>query len=280
MTTMRLGVCGYPIKHSLSPAIHQAALDTLGIDARYERWEIRPEQLQTWVAGLRAPDILGSNITVPHKEAVIPFLDELTPLARAIGAVNTIVHREGRLIGDNTDAAGFVRSLREEGGFEPQGRRLVLLGAGGAARAIAAALAWEGAASIAVHNRGLERAERLAAHLGSPVRAFPLTTEALAATLPSAECVVNTTSAGLREGETPLPAGVALPPGALVVDIIYNPPRTRFLREAEAAGARTLGGLGMLVYQAAASFTIWTGREAPVAVMYEAARRALAARSA
>lgn len=275
-----LGLLGYPLAHSISPAFQQAALDHLGIDARYEAWSVPPEGLAAKVARLRYPDALGANVTVPHKEAVIPLLDSLDGWARAVGAVNTIVKRNGGLQGYNTDGYGFLQGLHELF-FNPSGARVLLLGAGGAARAVALALAEQKVASIAIANRTLQRAERLARELGGRVPhagALPLEGGALREAALASDLIVNCTAVGMRhtpdEGETLLTAD-SIPPQAVVYDLVYNPVETPFLREAKRAGARTIGGLTMLVYQGAASFTLWTGREAPVEVMMRAARSAL-----
>jgi shikimate dehydrogenase len=294
--TRRLGVVGYPIRHSISPAMHQAALDELGIDARYERWEVAPADLAAWVATLREPAVVGASVTVPHKQAVMSFLDELAPAARAIGAVNTIVAMDGRLRGDNTDAAGFARALRDAAMADTP-RRVVLLGAGGAARAVAWALLDGGVRELAIFNRDRERARALAAALAPPeaaarletaaersasgaggastVEAFALDAPQLDARLASCDLLVNTTSVGMRPGERLL-RPEQVPAHALVVDIVYKPPETALLADAAARGARTQNGLPMLVYQAALAFTLWTGREPPVATMFRAAREALA----
>ncbi|HEY8477552.1 MAG TPA: shikimate dehydrogenase [Chloroflexota bacterium] len=279
MATRVAGVLGYPVSHSISPALHAAAFAHHGLDAVYERWEVPSERLGERVASLRAPHCLGANVTIPHKEAVVSLLDDLAPEARAIGAVNTIVNREGRLTGHNTDAGGFVESLRREGGLDPVGRSIVLIGAGGAARAIAFGLAEAGAAAIHVFNRNAERAERLAeavaAHYpGVALRGDALESPALRAAAERCDVLVNATSVGLHGDESPLSDDL-IPSSALVVDIVYNPPRTRLLRAAEAKGARVLGGLPMLVYQAAGAFRLWTGLDAPVDRMFAAAREAL-----
>jgi shikimate dehydrogenase len=277
--TQRLGVVGHPIAHSISPPIHQAALDALGIDARYERWDVAPPDLPAWVASLRAPDLLGANVTVPHKEAVLSLLDELTPDARAIGAVNTIVHRHGRLLGANTDVEGFARSLAEAG-CDPTGCAAVVLGAGGAARAVGVALLQAGVRRLTIANRTADRAARVVAMLASrghgaaSLESLALDAPALEQRVAECELLVNTTSVGLHDGAAPLPPA-RVPATAWVVDIIYNPPETALLAAARARGARTLNGLPMLVHQAALAFQLWTGREAPLPVMFAAARAAL-----
>ncbi len=266
----RLGIIGSPVAHSLSPAIQGAALRATGIDATYERWETPLDALPARLDALRAADCLGANVTIPHKQAVLPLLDEVAPLAAEIGAVNTIVNDAGRLTGHNTDGGGFVACLREDG-FEPAGKRVLLLGAGGAARGIAFALRHEGA-TVAIANRTAARAEALAEAAGAtavPVDAPPA----------PYDCVVNCTSAGMHGSgaKDALPCDpAAAAPATLVVDIVYAPEETPLLRAARAAGLPVLGGLPMLIHQGALAFELWTGRPAPLDVMREAARAALA----
>jgi shikimate dehydrogenase len=277
-----IGLIGCPLAHSISPAFQQAALDHLRIDARYELWETEREALAERVAGIRRPDCLGANITVPYKELVVPMLDEIDPLAARIGAVNTIVNRNGRLCGYNTDMTGFARALREEGGFDPSGAHVVLLGAGGAGRAATMALVQAKAASVTIADLIPERAETLVEDLGrqgeTPLRGLAPGEDNLAAATKKCQLLVNCTPIGMRhskeEHDLPMPAE-PIHPDMLVVDIIYNPLETRLLAEARRRGARTLGGLPMLVYQGAASFELWTAGEAPLDVMFKAARKAL-----
>ena len=279
----RLGIIGHPIGHSISPLFQQAALDAIGFDGKYLPWDVAPEGVGEFVSGLRTPGTLGINVTAPHKEAVIPFLDEVDDWASTAGAVNTIVNREGRLTGHNTDGIGFLRALREGAGFEPQGRTVLLLGAGGSARGVMYALARAGAARLVIANRTLERAQRLAQisiDSGVPAEAVPLSDAPNAAT--NAALIVNCTSMGMVHGpdENGSPLNAAdIPPTALVNDLVYNPLETPLLRESARAGAATLGGIQMLVYQGAASFEMWTGQPAPVPVMLEAATAAMRARS-
>ena len=277
-----VGLIGKPLAHSISPVFQQAALDHLPIDARYELWETERDALTERLAGMRGADCLGANVTVPYKELVIALLDEVDPLADRIGAVNTIVNRDGRLCGYNTDMTGFARALREEGGFDPSGAHVVLLGAGGAGRAVTMALVQGKAASVTITDVLPERAQALAEDLGrqgeTVLRNLPATKDNLAAALSSCQLLVNCTPIGMRhskeEHDLPIPSEL-IPPGALVFDIIYNPFETRLLAEAKKRGARTLGGLSMLVHQGAASFELWTSVQAPVDVMSKAARRAL-----
>ncbi len=265
----RLGIIGHPVAHSLSPAIQGAALRAAGVDATYDRWDTPPDDLAARVAALREPDCLGANVTIPHKQAILPLLDEVAPLAAGIGAVNTVVNDQGRLTGHNTDGGGFVAALREAG-FEPSGKRFLLVGAGGAARGIAFALREAGAA-IAISNRTAARAEALAEAVGA---------EAVPFDAPPApyDCVVNCTSAGMHGSgaEDALPCDpAAAEPATLVVDIVYAPEETPLLRAARAAGLPVLGGLPMLIHQGALAFHLWTGRPAPLDAMREAARAAL-----
>jgi shikimate dehydrogenase len=274
---------GYPIRHSISPVFQQAALDHSGIDATYQAWEVAPDQVDGFVTGLRRAEVLGINVTVPHKEAVIPFLDEIDDWAKEAGAVNTIVNRDGRLIGHNTDGYGFLRALREGAGFQPQGRRVLVLGAGGAARGVVLTLVREGIGQLLVANRTLPRAEvlaQLARARGIPAQAIPLSWNELSLAAVGAHLIVNCTTIGMAHG--PDPTGMPLllhqiPPTSLVYDLVYNPMETPLLRAAARAGAGILGGIQMLVYQGAASFEMWTGKAAPVPVMLEAAIRAMSA---
>ena len=279
--TLQAGIFGYPIAHSISPAMHQAALDHAGIDAIYDAWETPPNALARGVAVLREDDYLGANVTVPHKQAVMEHLDEIDELATRIGAVNTIVNDDGRLLGSNTDAAGFIDSLRDEAHLTPSGLDVVLVGAGGAARAAAYALALEGAESLTIANRTLDRARTLADEVhqvGLATRALALDDVGLIDRCLEAQVIVNSTSMGMlhgaAEGLSPIPSE-AIRPGVVVYDMVYNPADTPLLKIARSGGARVTGGLLMLVYQGAASFRQWTGRPASTTVMLDAARRAL-----
>ena len=279
--TIKAGIFGYPISHSISPAMHQAALDHAGIDATYDAWETPPDALAQGVLMLRGDDYLGANVTVPHKQAVMEHLDEIDELATRIGAVNTIVNDDGRLLGSNTDAAGFIDSLRDEAGLTPSGLDAVLIGAGGAARAAAYALATEGAASLTIANRTLGRARTLADELrqfGLAAQALALDDAGLCDRCLEAQLIVNSTAMGMlhgaAEGLSPIPPD-SIRPGVVVYDMVYNPAHTPLLKIARSGGARVTGGLLMLVYQGAASFRQWTGRPASTTIMLDAARRAL-----
>lgn len=272
---MRLaGIIGHPVGHSLSPAFQGAAFAHSGLDVRYEAWDTTADALAGRVVGLRDAKYLGANVTIPHKEAVIPLLDELGGQSAHVGAVNTIVNRDGRLFGFNTDGPGFVAALRNEANFDPAGKAVLLLGAGGAARGIAFALA-EAHGRVAIWNRTAARAQRLATDVAAVGAATAVGQPAPA----GYDCIVNCTSIGMAgtgtEASSPCDFATAAP-GALAVDIVYRPAETAFLRQAEAAGLRTLGGLPMLIYQGALAFELWTGVTAPVDVMFDAARQALA----
>ena len=279
--TLLAGIFGYPIRHSISPAMHNAAFSHLNVDAVYEAWETSPEELDAGVAALRNETYLGANVTVPHKQAVMKHLDEIDDLAARIGAVNTIVNRNSRLVGSNTDALGFINSLRSEAEVSPAGLEVVLIGAGGAARAAAYALAEEQASALTIANRTVERAESLADEInrtGVETTAFSIASREFLSACERADLIVNSTSVGMlhgpAEGESPIPAGV-ISPKCVVYDMVYNPPDTPLLVDAGRAGAKCVGGLPMLVYQGAAAWTLWTGREAPVDVMFKAAKDAL-----
>jgi shikimate dehydrogenase len=267
-----VAVLGYPVEHSRSPAMHNAAFDAMGLDYRYLAFAVPPPALRDAVRGLRALGIVGANVTIPLKERIIPYLDDVSDEARIIGAVNTIVIRSGRLIGHNTDAQGFLRSLREDTGVTAKGGRFLIVGAGGAARAVAAGLAMSGARGVVVVNRSVQRALGMARRfrrlfpavewIGRPLDALPA-----AGTV---RAVIQCTSVGMRpEDPSPIPVRW-LEPRVAVYDLIYHT-RTALVREARAVGAPSAGGLGMLVHQGARAFALWTGRRPPIDVM----RRAL-----
>lgn len=273
----RAFVYGYPVGHSLSPAIHNAAFRAAGLHVEYAVREVAPPALAAAVADLRAEDVLGTNVTVPHKVAVLDLVDEVDAVARTVGAANTIHNRGGRLWATNTDVGGFARSL-ERAHFAVEGVSALLLGAGGAARGVAYALLDGGARRLLIANRTVQRAERLAAEMGGLFPALEVKPSGLDSLtgdeLRGCDLVVNSTSLGMSEDRSPLDPS-RLSPRARVIDIIYAPARTLLLRRAEAAGLRTLNGLPMLVEQAALAWEIWTGRVAPIEVMFEAAEAAL-----
>jgi len=275
--TRLCGILGYPLDHTLSPTMHNAAFAALGLDWAYVPWPVPPDRLGEALRGLRAlANFAGANVTVPHKEAILPHLDDLTPGARAVGAVNTIVRVSDRLTGHTTDGAGLLAGLAEALDFCPKEAHIVIVGAGGGARAAAFALAAAGARRLVILNRSIERARALAADVGRATPAveavaYPLHQFPADQILGSADLVMNATSIGLHAGDpSPLDLGPCRPP-TVAHDLVYNPPETGFLREARARGLRAVNGLGMLVHQGAAAFALWTGRPAPI----EAMRRAL-----
>ena len=277
-----LGVIGDPIDHSLSPLMHNTAIAALGLNYTYLAFAVSSEDLAEAVKGMRALGMVGWNITIPHKESILPYLHELTDEARLIGAVNT-VRREGKkLVGHNTDGIGLLTSLRQEGDFDPVGKRCVILGAGGAARAVAVQLALVGAGSICIGNRTVKRAEALAAYVRARVPnvevvASSLAPDMLREPVAKADLVINTTSVGMQDAtSTPVP-GNLLSSGQLVCDIVYRPLRTLLLQEARQQGARILDGLGMLIYQGSAAFHWWTGQAFPVPRVRQALTDYLAA---
>jgi len=287
-----IGIIGYPIKHSISPYFQQAALNYYQLDIIYELWETKPEMLEPAVAKIKEHKNLGANVTVPYKEAVLPLLDEVDELANLIGAVNTIVKKGDRLLGFNSDVYGFSEALDKEGHFDPEGKRVVILGAGGVARAVGFALVQKNANSLVIINRTFERAQTLADSLASystdsssgletaktKIAALPWQSLGSQETFSHCHLIINCTTMGMKhspqEGQSPLSLEV-IPRGVLVCDLVYNPWPTPLLELAQKAGADILGGLPMLVYQGAASFKLWTGKEAPVDIMFTKAKEIL-----
>ena len=269
--THLVGLLGYPIEHSVSPAMHNAAFAHLGLDWAYLPLPLLPDRLGEALRGLLALGFRGANLTIPHKEQALAYLDDITSEARALGAVNTITIEDYKLVGHNTDADGFLAALTEAGG---QHQRAVVLGAGGAARAVVQALRKIGV-SVTVANRTLERALRL------PVDVCALDAPSLGAVLKQADLLVNATPVGTWPAveASPLPEGLTLSPDLTVFDLVYNPLETRLLQQARLSGAQTINGLGMLVYQGAAALRLWTGIAPPLEVMRQAAMQNLRPRS-
>ncbi|MCK6629022.1 MAG: shikimate dehydrogenase [Anaerolineae bacterium] len=274
--TSLVGVMGWPVAHSLSPAMHNAAFAELGLDWAYVPLPVRPDDVEQALKGLAALNFVGTNVTVPHKQAVMRYMDELSQAARITGAVNTIHLQDGKFYGYNTDAIGFLNSLKEAN-CDPKGLRAAVLGAGGAARAVVFALARAGADSVIVLNRTAERGAFLvddlaAAFPGSHLTFAALTLESLAVLDEKIDLVVNSTSVGMHPhiDASPWPADVPMPARVIFCDLVYNPLETVFLARARAAGAATIDGLGMLVHQGAYAFEKWTGQPAPIEVMRQA----------
>ena len=270
------GVMGHPIGHSKSPLFQQAALDHCGIKVSFEAWDVEPIDLPAKVESFRTPDFMGCCVTLPHKQAIIPMLDGLADTAEAIGAVNWVVPDNGKLIGHNTDAPGFLRALKESGGFDPDGCNAVVFGAGGAARAIVYALKTGNAATVAIANRTVEKAQSLAADMTDGrfrPTAIGLDSTSLADVVPYSNLLVNTTAMGMAGGPAPYASPVPaelISADATCYDAVYAPPETPFLRETERAGAVPVGGISMLIYQGVVGFELVTGKKAPVDVMFKA----------
>ncbi len=275
----KLAIIGSPLGHTISPAIYNAAFPAMGVDAHYDAWPTPPEDVAAVLEKLRDAEMMGMNVTVPHKEAVLPLLDEVDPSARAIGAVNCIVKRDSRLIGYNTDKNGFIDSLRRAG-FDPEGKNVLILGAGGSARAVSFGLAQARTGRVYVAGRSSQRVEKLVADLESTqaghakfeMASWQDPTFVHAARF--AELVVNCTPIGMlgsdAKGETPI-SPLILRRGLWVCDLVYNPPETVLLRDARRVGAHVIGGLDMLVLQAVESIRLWTGETPPIDIMRGAA---------
>ncbi len=272
-----LAVFGDPIAHSLSPAMHNAAFQALGWNAVYIPCHVLPQHLPDAVEAIRALGYRGANITVPHKQGVVPYLDEVIGDAALSGSVNTIIHRDGKLLGTSTDGIGLIRSLREDGGCEAAGKNVLLLGAGGSAAALVYRLIQEGIRTLTVVNRDPERALRLKEHIlkttGFTVRTAVLE-ELERLDWDGYDLLINTTSVGLHDDRSLVPP-TCLRPSMLVYDIVYKPGDTRLIREAKEQGCPTVNGLSLLLYQGAESFKGWFGVEPPITVMREALKAAV-----
>jgi shikimate dehydrogenase len=271
---IQLGLIGYPLGHSLSPNIHTAAFQACGLEGRYSLFPIPPDDrqgLKDLLARVRSGEIHGLNVTIPHKQNVIEFMDELTPTAQAIGAVNTIYLRDEKLIGDNTDAAGFLADLKrfvnKETG-EQVNRTALVLGAGGSARAVVYALANDGW-NVTISSRRLEQAQQLVQSF--PSYHLPITNFSSFILPPSSfSLIVNTTPVGMSPNAefSPLPENTQLPKDTVVYDLVYNPRETKLVKDARAQGCSATTGLGMLIEQAALAFELWTGHTPPRDVLW------------
>ncbi len=271
--TKLTALLGSPVAHSISPHIHNAAFRQLGLDYVYLAFDVKPEQLEEAVRGLKAVGICGFNLTMPHKVRILPLLDELTPAARLAGSVNTVTLRDGWMIGHTTDGEGYMRSLAENG-QDVIGKKMTLLGAGGAACAICAQAAMDGVAAIDMFKRrnaswgkAESFCETVAGETGCRVRLLDINDPArLAESIAESAILTNATNVGMapNTGKSPIPDASVLREGMFVSDIIYNPRETRLLKDARERGCVTQNGLQMLLFQGAASFACWTGREMPV----------------
>jgi len=266
------GVIGDPIEHSLSPEMHNAAFQELNLDFVYVAFRVKKNELGKAILGARSLDVHGLNVTMPHKNAVMKYLDEIDPTAGSIGAVNTILNDKGRLIGYNTDGAGALRALKENGvGLE--GKKLLLLGAGGAGKAIAFYVAQE-VDELKIFNRNTPKAEKLAQLLrkefGKKIDGNSLSAEIVKDELEDADILINATSVGMHPHvNRSLVDPSWLRPDLCVMDIVYNPTETKLVKDARLMGAKVVSGIEMLVFQGVASFEIWTDHQAPVKVMKE-----------
>lgn len=264
--TRLAAVVAQPIKHSISPFIHNAAFEATGVNGVYLAWDIPLSDLAETVQNIRRYDMFGINLSMPYKEAVIPYLDELTPVAQLIGAVNTVINRDGKLVGHNTDGKGFFKSLPA---FDIVDKKMVILGAGGAAKAIISQAVLDGVKEVAIFVRptSIEKTRKSFASLisqGAQLIIHPLDDEKLLGRqIQSADLLVNATSLGMDGKTNPLPESIQLPKEILVADIIYQPFETPFLKWARSQDVTAVNGLGMLLYQAAEAFALWTGKAMP-----------------
>jgi shikimate dehydrogenase len=268
------GVIGDPIEHTLSPIIHNAAFNALKLDYTFLAFKVKPVEVENAVNAMRALNLRGLNVTMPHKSTVMNFLDRTDLSAQIVNSVNTILNKESKLFGFNTDGVGALKALRENG-VEPKGRKVLLLGAGGAARAIAYTMAKE-ADELAVLNRTVKQAQALAKLLekaaNKKIVAGSLSPTEIQHNLQDSDILINATSIGMKpKADESLVAPKLLRSNLAVMDIVYNPIETKLAKEAKAAGAKVVSGVEMLIYQGAASFELWTGKSAPVEVMRQAA---------
>ena len=271
--TRLAAVVANPIKHSISPFIHNSAFEATNTNGVYLAWEVETTDLAETVANIRRYQMYGVNLSMPYKEQVIPYLDELSEEARLIGAVNTVVNRDGTLIGYNTDGKGFFKSLPS---FKISGKRMVLLGAGGAAKAILAQAILDGVSQVSVFVRSasIEKTrpylEKIQNATGFRVDLFALEdVQDLQDSITKADLLVNATSVGMDGASQPIPTSIVLPEKLLVADVIYQPFETPFLKWARNQGNQSINGLGMLLYQAAEAFQLWTGKEMPTDQIWE-----------
>lgn len=279
-TTRVLGILGWPVEHSLSPIMQNAALAALGLDYVYVPFAVRPEALPNAVAGLKALGVAGFNVTIPHKSAIIPLLDRLSPEAELIGAVNTVKREGDLLVGYNTDCSGFISSLRSDLGFEPAQSRILLLGAGGAARAALVGLCQAGAREIVIANRHVEKGCQLVDEFaaifgGTQFAAIPQDAAAFSVELQKFDILVNTTSVGMGGSVFPGLDLKAMNRNGCIYDMVYTPQETPLMNEASRWGLRSANGIGMLIAQGEQAFARWTENAAPAGVMKKALLTAL-----
>lgn len=269
-TTKIVGIFGYPIKHTASPIMHNEAFRVLKLKYVYIPFEVKPERIREAVQALIPLNMTGVNVTIPHKETVCPHLHEMSKEAELIGAVNTIVVKDDKLIGYNTDGHGFIDSLREDGQERVEGKTLLVIGAGGAARAVVTQSALEGAGQILITDKFEEKAKDLADNVNkniSPDKVKVIHPDEVTSRIKDADILINATPIGMKNSDPLIVDQKLLTPPLLVFDLVYNVGDTRLIKIAEKQGCRIVGGVGMLAYQGARAFKLWTGREAPIGVM-------------
>ncbi|HFI0638055.1 TPA: shikimate dehydrogenase [Streptococcus suis] len=274
--TRLAAVVAKPIKHSISPFIHNLAFQDTGVNGVYVAWEIPEEDLAVTLENIKRYDMFGINLSMPYKQAVIPYLDSLTDSARLIGAVNTVIHQDGKLIGHNTDGIGFFKSLEKLRGFQVLDKRLTILGGGGASTAIIAQAALDGAKEITIFCRqhSLERTQAsiapIAQATGVPMKVLVNDdSHLMQEEITKSDLLVNGTSVGMDGVSLPVPASLQFPEKLLVADVIYQPFETPLLKLAQSQGNPTINGLGMLLFQAAEAFQTWTGKEMPTDLIWD-----------
>jgi len=270
-STKIVRLIGYPVEHSKSPFMHNAAFQYMGLDFVYHLFSVKPSDLEEAITSLRAPNVVGANVTIPYKEEVMKYLDEITPEAKFIGAVTTIHNREGKLIGYNTDGQGFITSLLTDGKVKLEGQKVFLIGAGGAGKAVAVKLAERGVERLVITDKMVERAKTLVGKLRKNIPDCPVDTifpddKEFAKTLLGSTLLVNATPVGMNEGDPCVVDPEYLHKDLFIYDVIYNR-ETPLIAAAKKRGLKALGGIGMLIHQGAASFEIWTGQKAPIEVM-------------
>ncbi len=274
--TRLAAVVAKPIKHSISPFIHNLAFEETGVNGVYLAWEIPEEDLAATLENIKRYDMFGINLSMPYKQAVLPYLDELTESARLIGAVNTVIHKDGKLIGHNTDGIGFFKSLEKQRDFQVNNKQLTILGGGGASTAIMAQAALDGAKEITIFSRSqsVERTqaavETISQVTGVPMQVLPIEDkQLLQEKITESDLLVNGTSVGMDGHSLPIPSDLLFPENVLVADVIYQPFETPLLKLAQSQGTPTINGLGMLLFQAAEAFQAWTGKEMPTDLIWD-----------
>ncbi|MBU0686297.1 MAG: shikimate dehydrogenase [Candidatus Margulisbacteria bacterium] len=278
-----LGVIGDPIAHSISPAMHNAALKALNMDQEmeYKAFHVKPKNLGKFLQEVREKGYLGINVTIPHKVTVMEHLDEITQYAKIVGAVNTVKNEDGKLIGYNTDGPGFLEAIKNKLGITPEGKKVVLLGAGGAAKAVGMILAENKATQIVIYDvdetKTIHLTEQITSNFETKVIGLPSKNNDLNEYIADCDLLVNATPIGMhpKENMSPLPPNTIINPHTYIYDLVYNPAETQLAKQAKASGAKATTGLSMLVYQGALAFTVFTGINAPVEVMEKAAQKAL-----